>query len=206
MLKRKFASELLTRYHDILNRLQAIIVDNPMRDEDTKKIIPQILEALKDIANPLGNNHRHSQEYLRTLFNSKYLSFELLSGDEYLDAKMRAFLDTACEMLDHPDDKHVRRLSAAYGGFFGETLPKIAFSPYLAVYKWSTGDDRGYSGLITTLIFALPLLIPTVVTVLCAALLAVIAGLAAPFAFSGAAITDLCVNAADADNQPSFAC
>ncbi len=205
MLKRKFASELLTRYDDVLNRIQAINVDNPMRDK-FKEIIPQILKALKDIANPLGDSRQHSQEFLRNQFSNKFLYLDLLSGDEHLDAEMRAFLDNACEMLDHPDDKHVRRVSAAYSGFFSETLPKIAFSPYMAVYKWSNGDDRGYSGLITTLIFALPLLIPTVVTVICAALLAVIAGLTAPFAFAGAAITDLCVNAADADNQPSFAC
>jgi hypothetical protein len=140
-----------------------------------------------------------------TLFNDQYWSWYLLTSDEHLDAEMRAFHDTVCEMMEHPDDKHMHRVSAAYASFFGDFLPTLAFSPYIAVYNWSNGDERGYSGLITTLIFAIPLVIPTIITVLCAAVLAIMAGLVSPFAFAGAAITDLCVNAADSDNQPSFA-
>lgn len=205
MLKRKFASELLTRYKDILNRVQSIVVDKPFIENNTQ-IIPQVLEALEDIANPLGINHPRSQDYLMTLVNQRYWIFFVITGDAHLDAEMRAFNDTAYEMLKYPDDKHVQRLSAGYANFFANTLPEIAFSPYVAVYRCSNGDERGYSGLITTLIFAIPLLIPTVITVLCAAVLAILAGLVSPVAFAGAAIADACANAADADNQPSFAC
>lgn len=199
MLKPKFARELLNRYEELLNSKQAVIESDPYYNDDFKAVIPNILKALKDIANPHGEHHQESQQFLETEFVNNFYYF----AD---NKEVHEVYQAGREMLEHPDDLYVNRVSTAYGSFFGKGLYEIAFSPFLAVYRASQGDERGYTGLLTTLVFAIPLMIPTVITVLCAAVLAILAGLVSPVAFAGAAIADACVNATDEpDLQPSFA-
>lgn len=113
----------MNRYEGLLNRKIEEITSCKYASDAHKAVIPNILIALKDIANSHGEHHQKSQEHLQAQFVNNFYYFE---GDK----EVHEVYQVGHEMLEHPDDLHVNRVSTAYGSFFSKGLYEIAFSPF----------------------------------------------------------------------------
>lgn len=118
----------------------------------------------------------------------------------YEDDKVDCFIQEINEELGNnlentePANTFFQRVLSRYGSFFKSDLKKIAFFPIDSYV-----NDRDIWNDFTTILGAIPYLAATIVTMLCAAVLAVLAGLSLPFALIGASVTDLFIP----ENEPS---
>lgn len=197
MISSKFAKALLTRYEPSLIKAHNSLKTS-LLDETQETSVFTILKALKNIAASVDCDA--SQTAFRVQIDN--IGFQ---GFCYCDEnpELKAFYKAAHGKLHHPYGPHVNGVKAGYGGFFKEALPDIAFSPFRATFlACSDGGKNFIKGCIFTAIFAIPLIVPTIITMLCAAVLAVLSGLTYPVALAGAALADLCNT--DNEDQGSF--
>lgn len=203
MISSKFAKALLAQYKTSLTSAYNSLSETAPFDKIKRAHIFTILETLNIMATPVDSDASQIA-FSKAVLNSDFEFF--CKGNQ--DRNLKTFYEVASEKLQHPHGPHVNGVKAAYGGFFSSSLPKIAFSPIVATFSLidssSESEKNWVMPLIYTGIFAVTLLLPPVIiTMLCAAALAVLAGLTYPVALAGAALGDL-GNTDNDDIQGSF--
>lgn len=185
MISRQFAIALISRYAKKLEEAQSRILGHAVRDDDEQRI-PKILEALRGLADPASVDIAGLHDMLKKQILAPETPFYFYTGTEAQCHEMLGFRRIVCEKLNHPHDKYVNRVKTAYDNFFINTLPQTG----LRTYNYFDGDERGSNCLLAIIIIAIPLVVPAMITALCA--LAILAGLVTPVVFIGAALADLC--------------